>query len=909
MHDLPIPIIRSKLYAPPVANDAVVRERLMALAPDRRRSRFSLIAASAGYGKSTLASQWLDASETASAWLSLHNSENDLRQFLSYLIAAIRTAFPEALAGLSATLHSTELPPAEQLAESLSIEFEEIGKPLIVALDDYHSISSFDVHDFLGALLQRTPLGLHIVIITRRDPPLPLQSARATGVMTEVRVNQLAFTPTESGEFIRHAFHGIVADDAIATLHERTEGWPAALRLAHLAAPDSQVSGNFVERIPSDIHLVRSYLIQEVLAKCSLANRDMLLRTAFLDRFCAELSAAVLPDELRNSKDRSAYSGTDFMERIRDAGLFGIALDSAQHWYRYHHLFQSMLQDEARSSIGQEEIDSVHARASAWFERHHFLEEAIHHLLAAGLPTDAAELIIRHRNDIMNAEQWNRLATWLNRLPEGMVESRPELLLLLARLHRTRGGREEMQQALDLAQNLIETNTIDPVVRDEQEGSLESNRCYQLYAASDAKGAVESARRALDLLAPDSQAERGFAMVILGAALQMLGDAESARRALYAEMPDEASDSPTYASRLLCSVGFVNWMDADLAALRPVATRAIELARSAELREVLTVANSFLSSIDYHRNDLAAVIDRTGSDVRSDVVISAEFYAQQLVAAAFAHQECGRPDVASKYASVLQELSLKSRNTFLVGLSQACDAEIAIRQAHKAQALKWAAAYDPEPLTPMYGFLAPPIVLAKVLVMADSSESRSRAKLYLDRLVTYLDSIHNRHFMIEALALRAMLREAEGETETALADLERAIRIAQPSRYIRLFVDLGPRLGSLLSRLEFDEESLSYVGEIVAAFRHETPEQSDLASPGKTATKKMGIEPLSRREQQILALLSQRLSNKEIANQLNISPVTVKRHAANIYQKLGVHGRRQAVAKATGLGMFSSSDG
>ena len=907
MQDLPAPIIRSKLHAPPVASDAVVRERLMALAPGPGRSRFALISAPAGYGKSTLASQWLDASEGATAWLSLDKSDNDLRHFLSYLIAAVRGVFPGTFEAFVELLNTAELPVAEQLAQSFCVEFEDIGEPLTLALDDYHSISATEVHDFMDALLQRPPLDLHLVLLTRRDPPLALQSMRAKGVLTEARSGQLAFTPAESAEFIRRVFHGAVSEWAVATLHERTEGWPAALRLAHLAAPPSEVAGKFIERIPSDIHLVRSYLMHEVLAKCEPAIREMLLRTAFLDRFCEELCEAVLPDEPRDSKGSKKLSGAEFMQRIRDAGLFGIALDTGQQWYRYHHLFQSMLQDQALSSLGQAEITRVHERASGWLEQHAFLEEAIDHLLTAGLATDAAELIIRHRNDIMNAEQWNRLATWLNLLPEGMVESRPELLLLLARLHRTRGGREEIQQALNQAQKLLENTTIDPVVRNELLGSFESNRCYQLYAASDGKGAVDAARRALELLPPDSQAERGFAMVILAGALQMNGNAEEARRIVFAEMPDEASDSTTYASRLLLAAGFVNWMDADLEGLRPVAIRIMEIAAPANLGEALTASKEFLSSTDYHQNHLSAVTERFGSDPSSDVVISAEFYAPHMIAAALAHQESGRPTLASQYATVLQNLSLKSRNTFLIGLSQAFDAELALRQGRKAQAVRWAASYDPEPLTPMYGFFAPPTVLAKILVIEDTAESRARATSYLERLVSYLEAIHNRHFLIEALAIRAMLREAEGDPAAALADLERAVRIAQPGRYIRLFVDLGPRLGSLLSRLKLDDEALCYVGEILAGFRHDTPQRPGQPDSEATAPRRIGIEPLSRREQQILRLLSERLSYKEIASQLNISPVTVKRHAANIYEKLGVHGRRQAVAKATGLGMITSS--
>lgn len=905
MQDLPIPVIRSKLYAPPVAPDAVCRKRLLAMAPSRVQAKFALISAAAGYGKSTLVSQWLEAAEEPTAWLSLDESDNDLRQFLSYWIAAIRTAIPDACESLAEKLAFAELPATRELADTFCIDFEEIGEKLILALDDYHTIAAADIHEFLGAILQRPPHGLQLVIATRRDPPLALQSMRATGAITEVRVSQLAFTEAESDEFVHNVFRDAVSTGAISKLHDRTEGWPAAMRLAFLAVPQPEAAGEFIDRIPSDVHLVRSYLMQEVLAKCVPAHREMLQRTAFLNRFCAELCEAVLPEELRDSAEGHAYSGKEFMARIRDAGLFGIALDSRQQWFRYHHLFQSMLRDEAASNLDRDEVNKVHVRASKWFENHDFLEEAIRHLLLADQAQGAADLIIRHRNEIMNTEQWNRLASWLSLLPNGMVESRPELLLLLARLHRTRGGREEAQEALDRAEKQLDTITIDPELKNELNGSLESSRCYQLYAGSKGADAVVSARRALEMLPPNSEAERGFARIILGGAMQMVGNAQAAREMLYAEMPDEAKLSPTYATRLLVGVGLVSGMDADLAQLRPVARHIIELAEPANLGEVLTIARYFLSTVNYHRNDLAAVVDRFDDNPTSDIVLNAEFYAHNMIIAALAHQLTGRSERASAFGATLHDLALKSRNAFLVGLAQAFSADLALRQGRMAEALAWADAFDPEPLTPMYGFMSPPTVLAKILVLADTEETRQRAITYLERLVSYLESIHNKHFLAEALAIRSLLHDALGETAAARQDLERAIRLAQPGRYIRLFVDLGPRLGSLLSRLDLDEEALQYAGEILAEFRQDyvaVPEKPDATS---TILPKLGVEPLSKREQQILALMSERLSNKEIASSLHISPVTVKRHAANIYQKLGVHGRRQAVAKATGLGMLA----
>jgi len=249
----------------------------------------------------------------------------------------------------------------------------------------------------------------------------------------------------------------------------------------------------------------------------------------------------------------------------------------------------------------------------------------------------------------------------------------------------------------------------------------------------------------------------------------------------------------------------------------------------------------------------------------------------------------------------LQRFSLNSRSTFLVTQSEAFAAELAFRQGRVSEALNWARQFDPEPFTPIYYFYSPLMTFAKVLVLSDCDESHERARVSLNNLIDYLTRIHNRRFLIEAVAIRAMLLAKTGDDEASTDELAKAVSMAQSSRFIRLFVDLGPRIAILLNRLRLDGESRAYVAEILAAFRTSNIEAT-ISGPD------YGVDPLSDRELQVLAMLAERHSNKEIASGLQISIVTVKRHASNIYQKLGVHSRRQAVAKAVSLGMFSRSE-
>ena len=904
---LPIPIIRSKLYPPDSSPDLVCRERLLASNHVGLGGRATLVSAPAGYGKSTYARQCIDASGYSSAWLSLDPEDSDQRRFLAYVVATMRNTVAGCCPNIAEYIQSSVMPPVEELAGAFCNDLDELDECVVLVLDDYHKVSASAVHDFINQVLRRPPRNLHIVIVTRRDPPLALQKLRAGGLLTEVRMQQLAFTLTESRDFISGIVRGDISEHAILQLHQRTEGWPAALRLAALAAPESGSADDFAASIPSDIHTVREYLLVEVLAKRSPEVRNWLLRTAFLDRFCARLCEAVLSDDGRESM---TLSGDDFMTRIHESGLFSIALDDKQEWYRYHHLFQTLLRDRARADIGEDEIRNIQIRGSQWFEDNGYLEEAISHLLQADMVTEAGALIVRHRNTIMNNEQWHRLESWLRMLPPDMLAKTPELLLLNARFLRTRGSREESWQVLEQAEALLETTGIDEELRQELLGSVESTRCYQLYAMSDGHAAVEKARRALELLPDDSLAERGFALIILAAALQMTGDVDSAKKILYDAMSGGgvAEDSSvTLSSRVLIALGFVQWMDADLSGLKPTAEQGAAQAGSSNLGEALAVLRSFQGAVLYHRNELVDVHDRLRDVTQSRAIANVEFYAQCMIISSLTYQEQGDTAKATYVAAALTEFALKTQNAYLIAHAEAFSAEIALRQGRIAEALSWAERFDPEPLSPMYVFYSPQLTQAKVFVLDDGPGSRERADALLNRLIDYLASVHNKRFLLEALALRAMLLDAKGESEAAKKELKRAIEMAQPGRFIRVFVDLGPRLGNLLHSLKLDEGGLRYVGEIVATFRTIHADASSDATLAPTVSPGIGVEPLSRREQQILGLLASRLSNKEIADRLNISPVTVKRHTANIYQKLGVHGRRQAVAKATGLGMFSGS--
>jgi len=906
MPDLPVSIVQSKLYPPPMAPDTVKRERLLSLAQSAAQNPLTLLSAPAGYGKSTLVSQWLEPLGCKSAWLSLDREDSDFTQFLSYVVASLRGAFAGCCAETAEILQSAVLPGVNDLAGNFCNEIEALVEPIVLVLDDYPHLSSAEIDDFLDIVLKHPPRNLHLVIVTRRDPSLSMPNLRARGALCEVRLQQLEFDEDETRAFIRSHLNNAITDDEIKILHERTEGWPAALRLAWLAATESGSTANVIDQLPSDSHAVRTYLMQEVLANQPAEIQEYLLRAACLNRFCAELCQAVMPE------GSAGVSGKDFVNHISKANLFSIALDAGENWFRFHHLFQAMLQDLALTKLGKEEIHNVHKRAALWFEAHEFLGESIRHALSADKASVAADVITRNRNNIMNHERWHQLDIWLRLLPPQIVASRPDLLLLKARIFRTTGQNAELVQTLDQAEALLDITDIEDGLKGELHGSLASMRCFQFYMDSDGERAVRTARRAHDLLSPNDLAEHGFAMLLLGASLQMTGDVKGATDTIYSAMADELArndDGATYMTRLLDALCFVHWMNGDLKEMKLAANDAEELCMRENLWEVLSGILHFKATAHYHHNELSAIDSDLGILLRRKAIENPEFQAYCLIISALAQEALGNSDEALGIAESLHDLAVRTQNPYLIGLWEALAAELSIRQGRMADALKWANQYDPEPLVPMYAFFSPPMCLAKILVLDGSSASRKRAQALLPRLEDYLAGIHNKRFLIETLALRALLSDKTGDTVLAAEQLGRAVSMAQAGGFIRLFVDIGPELVPLLNRLELKGEKLAYVGRILAAFRSEDGQTGTVQADTKVGLTIKGTagspEHLSRREQEVLALLVERLTNKEIGERLFISTATVKRHAHSIYEKLNVDGRREAVTKAVGLGLIS----
>ena len=421
-------IIRTKLFRPTVGDDIVARPRLFRKLEKGSKGRLTLVSASAGSGKSILVSSWLESCGRPNGWLSLDDEIRDLTTFLRYFLSAVRRIFPEACPDTWALLDLPDTRSPDVAATELVNELSAIKTPFVLVLDDYGYVHDSDIHEVLNQVLKHSPPALHLVVLTRRDPPFPLHSFRAGGDLVEIRQKDLQFTIPETAAFLEKAVGLPIDESALEYLHERTEGWAVGLRLVALSLDNRDDVNAFLREMKGDARHVQDYLLTEVLSRQSPAMRDGLLKTSILDRFCAPLCRALCHPSCEDLCGPEC-DGQVFIKKLEESNLFCIALDEDHQWLRYHHLFQQLLQRTLQSRYSAEEIAALHDRARAWFEENGMIEEAFHHALAGSGSEAAGTVVARHRHELMNKEQWHRLRRWLELLPGATVENDPELPL------------------------------------------------------------------------------------------------------------------------------------------------------------------------------------------------------------------------------------------------------------------------------------------------------------------------------------------------------------------------------------------------------------------------------------------------------------------------------------------------
>lgn len=904
---MPTPVLATKLFIPPPRPNAVLRADLIARLNAGLHGKLTLISAPAGFGKTSLVSAWVAGCGRPAAWLSLDEGDNEPARFLLYLVAALQTIAPMMGAGALASLHSPQPPPIEELLPQLLNELAALPQPAVLVLDDYHLLDAKPIDQALAFLVERLPPQLHLVIVTREDPPLPLARLRARGQLAELRVSDLRFTASEAAEFLNRAMGLRLSAEQIAALEERTEGWIAGLQLAALSLQGRQDVQGFIRAFAGDNRYIVDYLVDEVLQRQPEAIRRFLLQTSILERLSGSLCDAVTGQE----------GGGARLETLHHGNFFLVPLDERRHWYRYHHLFADVL----RAHLGAEQPDLVatlHRRASAWYEQHGSPNDAIRHALAGEDFERAAGLIELTIPAIRKSRQEATLLGWLKALPDEVISYRPVLSAVFAHVILASGKLEGVEERLLAAERWLEAPSAagEPVVVDEAAfralpGAIAVARAGLSLAQGDVAATVTYAQRVLDLVPEDDHTSRGGAAGFLGLAHWAGGELDAAHR-WYAQGMAHLQKAGNIADALNGTV--------TLAAIRIAQGRLHEAMRTYE--RALQLANSQgepvprgtadiyvgMSELQRERDDLQAARQRL---MRSKALGEHAGFAQNRYrwyrAMARIREAEGDLSGAIDLLDEAQRLYMSDFSPNVRPIA-ALKARVWLAQGELGKALDWARRQGlsaQDELSYVREFEH--ITLARVLLARaqrdPAGHSTSEALGLLQRLLGAAEAGERIGSVIEILVLLALAHQAKGDIPAALAALTRALRLAEPEGYVRLFADEGPAIVPLLREAAARRVLPDYTRTLLTACGAEQPGAGQASLPSSTAAQPL-VEPLSQRELAVLRLLQTELSGPEIARELVIGLSTVRTYTKSIYGKLNVTNRRAAVRRAAELGLI-----
>lgn len=883
--------------------------------------KLTLISAPAGFGKTTLVGEWITYSKQPVAWVSLDAGDNDPTRFWSYFIAALQTRENDLGRDALAMLQSPEPAPIMVILTHLINDVAAFPGSFYLVLDDYQVIRARSIQESLFFFIEHMPAQMHLVILSRSDPALPLARLRARNQLHEIHSDVLRFTLEEAREFLNRVMELELSPEDITALETRTEGWITGLQLAALSMQGREDVTGFIHSFSGNHHYIVSYLVEEVFAQRPKGTLDFLLRTSILDRLCAPLCDAIL------EKPNSLAS----LEALERANLFLVPLDDQHQWFRYHQLFADILR--ARLQKTQPGlIPDLHRRAAAWFESSNLMEEAIKHAVAAQDFPLAARIIEKVAPRIIVSGQIRTVLGWLESLPDELMNSSPNLCLIHAAALMFTNQLDAAEARLQVGERYMQSlqgkeTTQQRAIR----GKLEIMRANLARLYGDLENCIDHANRALELLPESEIYWRASPLVHSASAYLLDGEVGPGREEQAVAAYLAARDSGNLFT-LLRSI-------TNLARLRTIQGRLHQAALT--YREVLEESPGGLQrlvgsasyhfgfayyfgqgSLLYEWNDLKAAEEHLlhGIElVRETLTADADVIT--LGYSCLARLRQARGDEAGARA-VLEDFSrVVQRQRLLPGLvhgKNAEEARIQLMQGNLAAAARWAEkrGLSVKDETLPYPREVEYLLLARIIIVRNQENpdgpSLEDVLALLERLLRTAEAGSRMGSVIEILSLRALARHVLRDFKEAGEAIFRALRLAETEGFLRVFLDQGEAMHRLLLEIsaglgspEAREYPLDEMAKVLAAFSAEQTARGGMPNTEAYIQFPENAKIFTRRELEVLQLIAEGASNQEIAVRLFIAGPTVKRHISNIFDKLGVGSRTQAIAQARKLDLLS----
>jgi LuxR family maltose regulon positive regulatory protein len=862
-------LLQTKLLAPPLRSNYIPRDRLIARLDSGREAKLILVSAAAGYGKTTLVTAWLQHWPIKSTWLSLDEHDNDPRRFLAYLLAALQQIEPGIGKTVEAILQFPQPPPPETLLTTLVNDIASASTPFLLILDDYHVIQAPPIHHQLNFLVEHLPPLMHLAILTREDPPLPLARLLARGQMIEVRQQDLRFTLDECADFLNQVIELKLRPADIVALEHRTEGWIAGLQLAALSMRGRDDLAGFIDAFTGSSHYVLDYLIEEVFQQQPADVQDFLLKTSILDRLTGPLCDLVA----------SRTGSRDLLERLEHTNLFTLPLDPACTWYRYHNLFAELLHQRLHVTAPSSEPE-LHRLASQWFAAEKLLPEAIQHALAAGDWDQAADWITTASVAMLSRGELATLLGWIKALPEEQIRRRPQLCRDYGWALTLAGQLDAAAPYLDCAERAMQGDV-------EHLGQVIVAQAYLARTRGNYPQAIALSKKALGLIRDADVLHRGLVTFTLGFAYFNAGQMAEAELALQEACQANRLSGNAFA-RLTC-MGLLSVIQKNQGRLHRAAEFCRQALQDTPGSPMAAQVQEFLADILYEWNDLEGVREHLEQGLKNSLYLGNRMIQLEICRAMIRlGVASGNATEAQQALRQLQQLSYEVDSPVALRLAAGTQAEFALAQGDIPSAGDWtrqaAEGIDPAALGVQYRLMQARLLLAQ--------DQPAQAAEMLEGLYETVSQAGLASAMIDIRALQAL---AATSPVDALHFLKEALVIARPEGFIRTFVDKGGSMKALLERLKAQGGELKpYILALLGAFGEKRP----------TAKAQPLVEPMSERELEILRLLAQGLSNRQIAERLVISVGTTKSHVHHILEKIGSGSRMGAVTRAREQGLI-----
>ena len=900
------PLLETKFYIPPARPQLAPRPLLIQRLTAGLDRKLTLISAPAGFGKTTLLSVWADQCQWPVAWLSLDRDDNNPRQFLTYLIAALERVCPKLGTDARALLQFPQVPSFKAVLTMLINGLVKIETRLVLVLDDYHVIKLQSIHDGLAFLLGHLPPQMHLILSGRVDPPLPLARLRTRGYLHELRGADLRFTLQEAALFLNQVMGLQLSEQDVATLESRTEGWIAGLQLAALSMRGRETNhvADFIAAFSGSHRHVIDYLVEEVLAQQPDRVRTFLCQTAVLDRLTASLCDAVT----------GYQDSASILRYLEQANMFLVPLDDRREWYRYHLLFADFLRNRLQHEM-PDRVHDLHCWAAEWYEKRELFANTIDHVLQAAEFEWAARLLGKIALRALVNDQAHTLLRWLSAFPQQMIDERPQLCIFYAWALIIIGELDDVEKYLGYAEKNFRsedwhTSAAQERFYRELVGQVTAARAYLAIYKGDWTRSANLAHQAMTLLPRDDPFLHGVANWLVEFTQFFQTDVSTSDNALARTIElGEASGNVLIALLSIYMSGYFCVFRGDLCAAQRLFERGLRMVERSTMEGYVAdqdapplsvcLVYQGLGNVARERNDLVAAARHLSKCIElAEKWGNAEVLVDSYIFWALTRQAQGDVETANHTMERVERLvqedkvapftarQVRAYRTKLCTLQGDLDAA-----AQHADVLEDTEIQEPIDIVPLLMLAIEKAALARFWL------AQGRFQAVIDLLQPLYPAVEDAGWMgvvLEMLAIQALALQGLSRAQMALDVLHRALALAQPQRYVCLFVDLGPKMCALLRQAVSHGVVPDYACTLLAAFEAEQA-AVDVSAVSQPVDM---VEPLSEREREVLQLIAAGLTNREIAERLFIAVSTVKSHINSLYRKLDVSKRTQAVARA-----------